>query len=225
MKRLLTLSIVLTAILTIQSCEKFLEVNPPYVQDAENYFQTQEDYENALTGAYDLLQSTFLSVWIGEIASDNSIAGGESVNDTEGLHQIDNMSHGGVNNELRSVFRWNYAGLTRANYILEQQFNEDAINFNGKEHVFAEAKFLRAFYYFELVKFFGGVPLIVDKRIGVEEAQNLERASSEEVYLQIENDLIAASQVLNPFPSQKGRATSGAAKALLGKVYLYQGKF
>jgi tetratricopeptide (TPR) repeat protein len=225
MKRLLTLSIVLTTILTIQSCEKFLEVNPPYVQDAENYFQTQEDYENALTGAYDLLQSTFLSVWIGEIASDNSIAGGESVNDTEGLHQIDNMSHGGVNNELRSVFRWNYAGLTRANYILEQQFNEDAINFNGKEHVFAEAKFLRAFYYFELVKFFGGVPLIVDKRIGVEEAQNLERASSEEVYLQIENDLIAASQVLNPFPSQKGRATSGAAKALLGKVYLYQGKF
>ena len=213
------------SLLFVTACEKFLAVDPPFVQDAENYFLTEEDYQNALTGAYDLLQSTFLSVWIGEIASDNSIAGGESVNDTEGLHQIDNMTHGAVNNELRSVFRWNYAGLTRANYILEQQYNENAIDFNGKEHIFAEAKFLRAFYYFELVKFFGGVPIIIDKRIGVEEAQSVDRASKEEVYSQIEEDLIAAAAILDPFPSQKGRATSGAAKSLLGKVYLYQGKY
>ncbi len=225
MKSILTITLTTVIIsLGMIGCEKFLAVNPPYTQDAENYFLTEEDYRNALTGAYDLLQASFLSVWIGEIASDNSIAGGESVNDTQGLHQIDNMTHGAVNNELRSLFRWNYAGLTRANYILEQQTNPDAIDFYGKDHVFAEAKFLRAYYYFELVKVFGGVPLIIDKRIGVEEAKDIPRASVDEVYTQIESDLIDAAAVLQPFPSQKGRATSGAAKALLGKVYLYQGK-
>ena len=100
-------------------CEKFLNVTPPFTQDAENYFQTSADYEKALTGAYDLLQSTFMNVWISEIASDNTIAGGESVNDTQGLHQIDNMTHGGVNNELRNVMRWMYAGITRTNFIME----------------------------------------------------------------------------------------------------------
>lgn len=224
MKRVLAITTILIISLGVISCEKFLAVDPPYAQDAENYFLTEEDYDNALTGAYDLLQSSFLSVWIGEIASDNTIAGGESVNDTEGLHQMDNMTHGAVNNELRSLFRWNYAGLTRANYILEQQTNSTAIDFFGKDHVFAEAKFLRAYYYFELVKVFGGVPLIIDERIGVEEAKNIPRATAEEVYAQIESDLIDAAAVLQPFAGQKGRATSGAAKALLGKVYLYQGK-
>ena len=85
-------------LLTSTGCKKFLAVDPPYTQDAENFFATQEDYERALTGAYDLLQASFLTVWIGEIASDNAIAGGESVNDSQGLHQIDNMTHGGVNN-------------------------------------------------------------------------------------------------------------------------------
>lgn len=224
MRKILAITTILIISLGVVSCEKFLAVDPAYTQDAENYFLTEEDYYNALTGAYDLLQSSFVSVWIGEIASDNTIAGGESANDTEGLHQIDNMTHGAVNNELRSLFRWNYAGLTRANYILEQQTNEDAIEFSGKNHVFAEAKFLRAYYYFELVKVFGGVPLIIDQRIGAEDAQNYPRNEVEEVYAQIELDLINAAAVLQPFASQKGRATSGAAKALLGKVYLYQGK-
>ena len=142
MKNVLVITTILVISLGVVSCEKFLAVDPAYTQDAENYFLTEEDYYNALTGAYDLLQSSFVSVWIGEIASDNTIAGGESANDTEGLHQIDNMTHGAVNNELRSLLRWNYAGLTRANYILEQQTNEDAIEFSGKNHVFAEAKFL-----------------------------------------------------------------------------------
>lgn len=202
-------------------CDKFLAVDPPYTQDAENFFQTPEDYERALTGAYDLLQGSFMSLWIGEIASDNAIAGGESVNDSQGLHEIDEMTHGGVNNDLRSLFRWNFAGLTRANYILENQNN---IDFAGKSTIIAEAKFLRAYYYFELVKFFGDVPLIVDKRIGIEEALTLDRTPASEVYAQIESDLIDASQVLN-YSTIKGHASKGAALSLLGKAYLYQNKF
>lgn len=222
----LTNGFVLVALLLMSSvpfgCKDFLALDPPYTQDAENFFQTQEDYERALVGAYDLLQASFLSVWIGEIASDNTIAGGESVTDTEGLHQIDEMTHGGVNTELRSLFRWNYAGVTRANYILE---NQDNIDFTGKDHILAEARFLRAFYYFELVKFFGDVPLVLDRRLGVQEATEIPRSPASEVYAQIEADLIAAAAVLQPISAEKGRATRGAALALLGKAYLYQAKY
>ena len=208
--------------ITQTGCDKFLTVDPPYTQDVENFFQTPEDYDRALTGAYDMLQASFLTLWLGEIASDNSIAGGESVYDSPRLHQIDAMNHGGVNNELRNVLRWNYTGVTRANYILE---NQDNIEFPGKAHILAEAKFLRAYYYFELVKYFGDVPLIVDRRIGIDEALQIPRSSKADVYAQIEQDLIDAVAVLNPVASQKGRATKGAAQAFLGKVYLYQNKF
>jgi hypothetical protein len=224
--RLIQKSLIITGLVILSlsqtACDKFLSVDPPYTQDVENFFKTPEDYDRALTGAYDMLQASFLTMWIGEIASDNAIAGGESVNDSPGLHQIDNMTHGGVNAELRNVFRWNYTGLTRANYILE---NKDNIDFPGKAHILAEAKFLRAYYYFELVKYFGDVPLIIDRRIGIEEALQIERAPKAEVYAQIEKDLQDAASVLNPVASQKGRATKGAALSFLGKVYLYQNKF
>ena len=209
-------------------CSKFLDINPPYTQDAENFFLNEEDYLRALTGAYDLLQGMFVSYWVGDIASDNCIAGGESVTDTEGLHQIDNMSHGAVNNELRSVMRFNYCGISRCNFLLEPKENE--ITFPSKAVILAEAKFLRAFYYFELVKFFGDIPLIVDERLGVQQIQNLDRAPSVEVYSQIEKDLNEAISVLS-FKSEsshsgiKGRVDKGAALGLLGKVYLYQQKW
>jgi hypothetical protein len=222
MKKIISTSLFFLLVTLVTSCEKFLNVDPPYTQDAENFFQTKEDYERALVGAYDLLQTSFMGLWIGEIASDNSIAGGESVNDTQGLHQIDNMSHGGVNSELRSIFRWNYTGITRVNYIME---NKDNIDFPGKSVLLAEAKFLRAYYYFELVKFFGDVPLIIDKRIGIEEAKGLPRSPASEVYAQIENDLIDAASILPWTAAVKGKATRGAALALLGKAYLYQKKY
>ncbi len=222
MRKIGLISFLLVWFAFLSGCEKFLSVDPPYSQDVENFFQSPEDYDRALTGAYDMLQGSFMTLWLGEIASDNAIAGGESVNDSQGLHQIDNMTHGGVNNELRNVLRWNYTGITRANYILE---HKDNIDFVGKDHIIAEAKFLRAYYYFELVKYFGDVPLIIDKRIGIEEALQIPRSPKAEVYAQIEKDFSEASQVLNPIASQKGRATKGAALAFLGKVYLYQNKF
>jgi len=208
--------------ISLWSCEDYLDVDPEFTQDADNYFNSPSDYNLALIGAYDLLQGSFTSYWIGDIASDHSIAGGESVFDSQGLHEIDEMQHNAVNNELRSVFRWNYAGITRANFILE---NADRINFSGKDIILAEARFLRAFYYFELVKTFGGVPLIIDERIGTVEATEIERASASEVYAQIEADLNAAIGVLNYGASQLGRADKGAALGLLGKVHLYQREY
>jgi tetratricopeptide (TPR) repeat protein len=210
------------AILVFAGCQKFLDINPLYTQDAENYFETPVDYERALTGAYDLLQSSFITVWIGEIASDNAIAGGESVTDTEGLHEIENMSHDAVNNEIRNVFRWNYAGITRANYLLE---NKNKIDFEGKDEIIAQTEFLRGYYYFELVKYFGDVPLVVDKRLGADEVTAVERTPKAEIYAQIEKDLRNAADILDWTIPQKGRITKGACLSLLGKVLLYQNKF
>ena len=204
------------------SCKKFLDIDPLFTQDAENFFETPNDYQRALTGAYDLLQSSFMTVWVGEIASDNSISGGESVNDTEGLHEIEVMAHDAVNNELRSIFRWNYAGVTRANYLLE---NKNNIDFEGKDKIIAEATFLRAYYYFELVKYFGDVPLVVDKRLGADEVTKIDRTPRSEVFAQIEQDLIFAAAGLDWNDPVKGRVTKGACLSLLGKAYLYQNKF
>lgn len=217
--------IALTFILSLGmllGCESYLDIEPEATRDAENFFIVEEDYNQALIAAYDLLQTSYLSLWIGDIASDNSKAGGESPTDTEGLHQIDAMTHGGVNGELRSIWRWMYTGITRTNFIFE---NRNNIEFDGKDQIMAEASFLRAYYYFELVKIFGDVPLILDKRLSISEASATPRTAATEVYAQIEADLISAAATLDWTAAQKGRATKGAALALLGRVYLYQDKF
>ena len=73
--RLFPLLLGAATVFSLGSCEKFLDVQPRYVQDAENYFNQPSDYEMALTAAYDLLQTSYLTQWIGEIASDNAIQG------------------------------------------------------------------------------------------------------------------------------------------------------
>ena len=204
------------------SCRDYLDTDPLFSQDAENYFTTEEHYRFALIGAYDLVQGSFINIWIGEIASDNSIAGGESAVDSKGLHDIQNMIHGSVNSELRDVFRWNYAGIARCNYIME---NKDNVDFDGKNEILGETRFLRAYYYFQLVKYFGDVPLVIDKRLGFDEVNEIERTPKSEVYSQIQEDLIFAANNLPDVNPVKGRVSKYAAKSFLGKVYLYQNKF
>ena len=204
------------------SCsDDFVDVKPTST-NSEDFFNTQEDYEKAIIGAYDLLQSTYLNVMLGEIASDNSLAGGESATDTPGIQEVDDMIHTPLNAQLRDIWNWMFAGVNRANYILEFK---DKTDFTGKEQIIAEATFLRAYYYFELVKWFGDVPLSVDERILFGEQFTIDRTPKADVYAQIEADLIFAANNLPYVQSQPGRVTKGAAQALLGKAYLYQNKF
>jgi hypothetical protein len=204
------------------SCsEDFVDVKSN-AKNSEDFFKTEQDYQDALIGAYDLLQSTYLNVMLGEIASDNTLAGGESATDVVGIQEVDDMIHNPLNAELRNIWGWMFAGVNRANYILEFK---DNIEFTGKEQVLAQARFLRAYYYFELVKWFGDVPLVVDKRILFGEQFEVERSPKADVYAQIEADLIYATDNLPYTQSETGRITKGAAQALLGKAYLYQDKF
>lgn len=219
----LTIATVFVTTLTVTSCsDDFVDRSPAYSIDSENYFNSKDDYDKALVAAYDLLQSSYVNVLLGEIASDNTLAGGESPTDVIGFQQVDDMIHTPVNSNLRDLWNWMFAGVQRANYILEFK---DKTDFSGKNQVIAEARFLRAYYQFELVKWFGGIPMKGDARFKIGDEKTIKRATIQEVYAAIESDLIFASANLAAVPSQKGRATKGAALALLGKAYLYQNKF
>jgi len=225
MKTLKITSILFVFVFTIvTSCsDDFVDVESQD-QNSEDYFNSEGDYQDALIGAYDLLQSSYINVMLGEIASNNTLAGGESANDVVGIQEIDDMIHTPVNAQLRDIWSWMYAGANRANYIMEFQ---DKTEFPNKNVVLAQARFLRAYYYFELVKWFGDVPFAVDKRIQFGDQFELDRTPKAEIYAQLESDLIFASDNLPVSweEAETGRATKGAAQALLGKIYLYQEKF
>lgn len=210
-------------IMVFSGCtDKFVEVEPEYSIDSENYFNSQDDYYKALIAAYDMLQSTYANQILGEIASDNTLCGGENATDVIGWQQIDDMIHTPTNSNLSDIWGWMFSGVQRCNYFMEFK---DKIDFEGKEVMVGEIRFLRAYYYFELVKWFGPVPLKVDERFKLGDEKTIPRSPVSEVYAQIEADLIYAASVLPPVQAQTGRATQGAAKALLGKAYLYQDKF
>ncbi len=193
-----------------------------YQITAEVYFQAESDYQAALVGTYDPLQWLYLNVLIGDIATDNSLCGGESATDVIGLQQIDDYTHYPNNDNLTSIWRWLYEGVNRANYMEENKSN---IDFDSKEALYAEVYFLRAYYYFQLVKFFGDVPLFTEARLTAGDSGTLTRVPKEEVYAQIEIDLQNAVDNLPTSQSQIGRVNKFTAYSLLGKVLLYQDKF
>lgn len=214
--------IVLFTAITISCSDEFVNEEPPYSIDSENYFNAEEDYNKALIAAYDLLQSSYINVMLGEIASDNTLSGGESANDVIGIQQVDEMIHTPVNSNLKDIWNWMFAGVNRASYILEFK---DKTDFPNKNQVIAEARFLKAYYNFELVKWFGAIPVKIDERFKIGDEKTIPRSPVAAVYAIIESDLKFAIEHLNATAAQKGRATKGAAQALLGKVYLYQNKF
>jgi len=208
--------------LMISCSDDFVKVSPEYSIDSENFFNSPDDYYMALVATYDLLQATYPNVILGEIASDNTLCGGESPTDVIGWQQVDDMIHTSTNSNLKDIWNWMFAGVQRANYFMEFQ---EKINFNGKEQMVAEVRFLRAYFYFELVKWFGPVPLKIDARFSLGDETSIPRSPVADVYAQIEADLIFAAENMAANPPAVGRATKGAAQALLGKAYLYQDKF
>lgn len=217
-----SLSLVLLFAMSLGCSEEYLEKTKEYNIDSENYFNSEADYYNALIGAYDILQSTYVNVLLGEIASDNTLSGGESATDVIGFQQVDEMTHTQVNDNLDDIWDWNFAGVQRANYILEFQ---DKTDFEGKDKIIAEARFLRAYFTFELVKWFGPIPLKGDARFVLGDEKSIPRSPVSDVYIQIVSDLEFAEDNLDYTAPQIGRATKGAAQALLGKAYLYQKKY
>jgi hypothetical protein len=215
----------LFALLIVLSCsDDFVYVDSEDL-NSEDFFNSEQDYQLALVAAYDYLATTAKFYQFAEIASDNTLCGGESATDSPYIQQIDDMIHSPVGQSdggLRSMWQWMYEAVNRCNYIMEFQ---DKTDFANKTSVIAQTRFLRAYYNFILVKWWGDVPMVVDKRIRFGEQFNIDRTPKAEVYAQIEQDLIFAAANLPYLQNETGRATKGAAEALLGKAYLYQDKF
>jgi hypothetical protein len=222
MRIITKISFLLSLCIYVSCSDEFVNIEPQYSIDSENYFNVPEDYNQAVIAAYDLLQTTYLNAMLGEIASDNSLCGGESASDVPGFQQIDDMIHTPNNDNLQDLWDWMFSGVQRATYVIEFK---DKIDFTGKDKLIAEAYFLRAYYNFELVKWFGPIPIKPNARFEVGDETSIPRSPVEEVYSYIEEDLLLSLESLPLDVLEKGRVSSGAAKSLLGKVYLYQNKF
>lgn len=211
--------------LIIASCsDDFVDVDSPD-ENSETFFNSEEDYQDALVAAYDYLQATSKFVQFAEIASDNTLCGGESATDSPYIQEIDDMIHSPIGQSgggLRTMWQWMYEAVNRCNFIMEFK---DKTDFSNKPSVLAQTRFLRAYYNFILVKWWGDVPMLEDERIQFGDQFSIDRTPKEEVYALIEDDLIYAAANLPYIQNQTGRVTKGAAQALLGKVYLYQDKF
>lgn len=194
-------------------------------ENSEAFFNSESDYQLALVAAYDYLQTSSKFYQFAEIASDNTLCGGESATDSPYLQQIDDMIHSPVGQSdggLRTMWQWMYEAVNRCNYIMEFQ---DKTDFPSKTSVIAQTRFLRAYYNFILVKWWGDVPMLVDKRIQFGDQFSIDKTPRADVYALIEADLIFAAGNLPYVQNETGRITKGAAQAMLGKVYLYQDKF
>lgn len=217
-------------ITTLTACKKFVDYNPreDFVITELDYLQSESDYRTMVISAYSPLQWLNQSVVIGDIASDNSVAGGESASDVLPLQQIDDYTLTPVNSTLQDLWQVAYEGINRANYLYQykdKNLSGQTVDFAGKDALYGEVSFLRAYYYFTLVRMFGDVPLFTDKRLGVSDSRTLQRSPKADVYAAIEADLKAAAAALPATQTQKGRITKYAAQALLGKVYIYENKF
>ena len=206
------------------ACTKFVEYNPQedYQITANDYLKTADDYNKMVIGVYSPLQWLYANTIIGDVASDNSVSGGENATDVLGFQQIDDYQITSNNSYLSEAWKSCYEGINRANYLHE---NKAKLDFAGKEALYGEVYFLRAYYYFELVRMFGDVPLFTEKRLSVSDSKQYSRSPTSDVYSQIELDLTTAIASLPVSNVQSGRVTRYAAQALLGKVLLYENKF
>jgi hypothetical protein len=196
--------------------------------DTNNFFRNEQECFFALVGTYDPLRKyaggfenmvTFFNA-----GSDDFYAGGGSSTDGAGIQGLSNYQ---LNPSTMPASYWRdyYQGISRANVLIEKipaADMSDAV----KNRFTGEAKTLRALYYFELVRMFGNIPLILKEIKATDDYYNIPQTPKAAVYAQIEADLLAAIPGLPMTVSgdQKGRLTQGAAKALLGKVYLFDNK-
>lgn len=214
-------------------CEDLLEKEPQAQIAEENAYNTPDDALRAVTAAYTPLAfnnwccgftgtAGYMDWVFGNVASDDALKGGESGSDQLYAQQVSLFNIPADNDAVKFAWSSQYIGIRRANLVLDK-VPGITMDEGLKARLLAEAKFLRGYYYFKLVKTFGGVPLVLTTTEGV---QDLERASKEAVYDQIIKDLTEAEAVL-PAESEQaaadiGRATRGAARSYLGMVHLYR---
>lgn len=218
MKAILTIMISAT----LGACSDFLDVSPQNAVVPANFFQSESDFAQAVNGAYAPLQSLYnnMASWaMGEMRSDNTHFFYNNDYRSPMPEEIDEFVNGAENTITADRYYINFDMIARANKILSVIDNAKldkakSDNFKG------QALFLRALGYFDLVRYYGGVPLPLTPASDLASA-TLPRSTREQIYAQIIADASAATGLLlNKASQEAGRATSGAAWMLLGDVHL-----
>ncbi len=217
----LAISIILFFTVTgfFQRCTSFLDENPTDRYVTSNFYSGKNDAEAAVAAVYQQLYSIYTRYifLLNALPTDDEKNGLGMPN--QYLQNLEFLRHSSENQFTRQMWQYNYSGISRANTAIVHipEINMDE---NLKNRLVGEAKFLRALYYFNLVRFYGEVPIILNLE-SVEDAL-VPRSPVDDVYQQIIQDLQDAEGVLPEKygDADIGRATKGAAKILLGKVYL-----
>lgn len=222
-------SLLLLLIAGLTACQKdFLDLKPQSQPNVDNFYLTANDFNNAVNGAYDVLQTSNqyggdFNTLI-EVRGDNALDIDPAAN--AGLrYNIDRFIEPTTNTILRDTWGSLYIGINRTNLILDKI---DAVTIDAplKARYKGEAQFIRALSYFNLVRLWGAVPLVL-KSGSTTDARSYTRNAVAELYAAIEKDLTdaAANLPASYTGADVGRATSGAAKGLLGKVLVTQKKY
>jgi tetratricopeptide (TPR) repeat protein len=224
------LCIALAVAFSCGACGDFLDLAPPSERNVQDFYNTAADFNNAAVGAYAALKLAGLYgnsiIWMGEVATDNTDYGVTRNPVNVDNFQFIDFNYGSLNGVVYAAWRDAYNGISRANHILER-IEKSNIPDAQKQQYTGEAQFLRAFYYFYLVRLFGDVPLVTNPVNSPNEGANLTRASAEQVYQFIISDLRSALGLLPETynNANRGRATRFAAQTLLAKVYLTRKEF
>lgn len=213
------------AVMVLAGCEKFVELTPDDNIPVNSFFKTEGDIKNAISGLYGNLRGIYNGYYqYAELPSDNARSFAES---EVAQGPFDKLSYTPSTGAVSGAWNDAYRTIANANIILAKITDVPFGTETLKAQNIAEAKFIRALMYFNLVRFFGDVPLVLAEITTEADAYTYTRTPLAEVYAQIEKDL---SEAVPALPASytgpdAGRVTSGAAKALLGKVYLQQKKW
>ncbi len=209
------------------SCtEDFLELEPKTGQVELNYYKTEADAFLSVTGVYDALsvQNWQFVPIMSDIFSDDAFAGGSDANDMKQYHETELLTGMTLDNDAAFQL-WNrcYAGIYRANLYLEKQEQIDWQTEGMKERLEAEVKFLRAYFYWDLVRHYGFVPIILQVYTDVEDYKNIGQSTPGEVFAQVASDLKDAIGVLPTTITndETGRVSKYAAQALMARVHMF----
>ena len=209
--------------------KKYLDLQPVDQITTQNFYQTESDALQAVTACYSQLgvggQYNYALWGIGEIMSDNSFTGGGGGGDGAEEIQLDFFNIPTTNPMVSRLWGGCYVGIGTCNQVLQKVPGIAGMNEAIRKRSLGEAQFLRAKYYFDLVRAFGDVPLILVPPASPADAQ-IPRVPAAQIYAQIETDLLAA---IGNLPgsyggTDLGRASKWAATGLLAKVYLTEGK-
>ncbi len=207
------------------SCSKeFTDLSPISERNTGSFFTTANDMEVAVNGVYNSLLSQGVyneAIWImNDLRSDNSFCTGGGL--AEAIIRYDDFEETTTDYVGRDAWIAHYEGIGRANIVLDK-IEDIEMDTSQKNRLIGETLFLRSLLYYNLATTFGNVPLILEATKSVSDGDDHTQVPANQVYNQIVTDLTNAESKLPSTASKGGRATSGAAAALLGKVYLTLG--